>query len=86
MEKELKNKEIMARAPFKMKMKKYGEGKNPIMKDRKKKTTMEKIKAAGGTASDIFMSNEPITAISKIGKTYQKNKAYQRYLSDKKKK
>ena len=54
---------------------------------KKRPTTVkEKIKAAGGTVSDIFTSNEPITAMGNIRKTYKDNKAYQRYLSDKKKK
>ena len=74
---------------FKMKAGKEGPmkrnfGVSPV-KDRPT-TVKEKIKAAGGTAADVFTSSEPITAISKIGETYKLNKAYQRYLSDKKKK
>tara|TARA_R100000664_G_C2658286_1_gene75667 strand:+ start:304 stop:528 length:225 start_codon:yes stop_codon:yes gene_type:complete len=53
---------------------------------RGKTTLLEKVKAVGGTASDIVKSNEPITAIGNISKTYKLNKAYQRHLSKQKKK
>ena len=76
----------MKKVPFKMKMKKYGEGKNPIRKDSKKTTTVEKIKAIGGTIADTFVSREPFTAIGNIPKRYKLNKAYQRALSTKKQK
>ena len=87
--KALKKKNNMKTAPFKLRS-----GNKPsiakmagVSPMKKRPTTVkEKIKAAGGTAADVFTSSEPITAISKIGETYKLNKAYQRYLSDKKKK
>tara|TARA_R100000655_G_scaffold37433_1_gene72091 strand:+ start:206 stop:487 length:282 start_codon:yes stop_codon:yes gene_type:complete len=87
--KALKKKNNMKTAPFKLRS-----GNKPSiakmagvspMKNRPT-TILEKIKAASGTASDVFTSNEPITAMGNIRKTYKDNKAYQRYLSDKKKK
>tara|TARA_R100000988_G_scaffold96651_1_gene63598 strand:- start:36 stop:317 length:282 start_codon:yes stop_codon:yes gene_type:complete len=87
--KALKKKNNMKKAPFKLKS-----GNKPSiakmagvspMKDRPT-TTKEKIKAIGGTAADIFTSTMPITAMTNIKKTYRDNKAYQRFLSDKKKK
>jgi hypothetical protein len=59
--------------------------KSPL-KRKGKTTLLEKVRAVGGTAADIFTSNEPITAMGNIRKTYKDNKAYQRHLSKQKKK
>jgi hypothetical protein len=70
--------------PFKMKgspmQRNFGIGASP-MKDWK--TT---ARAVAGTVGDIVKSNEPITAITNIKKTYKRNKAYQEYLKKQKKK
>ena len=47
---------------------------------------MTKARAAAGTAADIFKSNEPITAIGDIKKTFKTNLEYQKYLKKQKEK
>ena len=91
-----KNKEIMPskygfgntrkKSPYNMGKAHYGKDqKNPIMmKSPMRDDFMTKAKAGLGTAADIFKSNEPLTKIKNIKKTFKTNLEYQKYLKKKK--